>query len=68
MKKPFGTGHVTQTVINAGAAIKHGTATKLCTVAASPYFGRKLVARRRMREHITRDDVGYCLDRPTFEE
>ncbi len=67
MRKPFITERITQSVIAAGAAIKPGTATKLCKVAGSPYFQRKLKARRHMRDWASRVDAGYCLDRISGE-
>ncbi len=68
MTKPPGIADIVRTIIREGAAIKPGTATKMCKVAASPYFRRKLKARGQMQNHATRIDAGYCLDQRDTEE
>ena len=68
MKKPVITDRITQSVIFAGTTVRPGTATRLCTVAGSPYFRRKLKARGQMQNHATRIDAGYCLDQRDTEE
>ena len=76
MTKPPDIADIVRTIIREGAAIKPGTATKMCKVAANPYFNRQLRVNRRCRVvewdggkllKEYRVDTGYCLDQTTGE-